>query len=410
LAGAEDLQQWMTEGPYRAVNLYIGGDMRACDNVTLDAARLATLTTQGWSFIPTWVGPQAPCTDYHLRFDLDPATAYAQGRAEAEKALQVATRLQLANTEGAGTVIYYDLEAYDGQDTACVAASQAFVTGWTARLQASDSYAGLYALACNPAIGGYASLAPTLDAVWFAAWNRDQFDPAMTIMAGIPTWCLAPTVWSQQQRIRQYTGGHDETWGGVTLNIDSNVLDGIVADLRETPPPLTVVVATPEITPTFAAATACADGWHRFTNVYSATAYLAYGQPTGATIPPLNYGLWRPTLPITGTYRVEAFIPSHDAIAWPCRPATSLSPDTSQARYTVYHRDGATTTEQDQLPLNDAWLHLGSYPFAAGSDGFVYLDAAIADAPKNVSFSALRFVLEGSGDLPARAYLPMVQR
>ena len=189
------------------------------------------------------------------------------------------------------------------------------------------------------------------------------------------------------------------------------MLDGIVADLGGVAPPapVTVVLEAPELSPAYDAATACADGWHRFTNVRGEAAYLAYSQPLGATIPPLNYGIWRPTLPITGTYRVEALISSHDAIAWPCR-GEELSPDTSRARYTIYHRDGATTTEQDQLPLNDAWLGLGSYPFGAGDGGFVYLDAAVVDAPKHVSFSAMRFVLEAEGILPTRVYLPAVQR
>ena len=49
-----------------------------------------------------------------------------------------------------------------------------------------------------------------------------------------------------QQRIRQYAGGHDETWGEVTLNIDANVAHGPVADLtRGQPFTTTVVVEEP---------------------------------------------------------------------------------------------------------------------------------------------------------------------
>lgn len=414
LAGEEDLRRWITDSPYRAVNLYIGGDMRACDNAALDAQKLAALTVQGWTFIPTWVGPQAPCVydpqDRLDNFASDPTTAYAQGRAEAERALQTAVQLQLADAAGAGTVIYYDLEAYDGQDTACVEAARAFVAGWTQRIQESQSYAGLYALACNPPLARYADLTPAPDAVWFAAWTRTEYDPAMTVAAGIPAWCLPPPLWSQQQRIRQYAGDHDETWGGVTLRIDSNVLDGIVADLGGVvKPPVMVIVETPEVTPAYADATACEDGWHRFTNVRGQPAYLAYGQPRGATIPPLNYGIWRPTLPLTGAYRVEALINSHGVIDWACR-GQAFGPDTSRARYTVHHRDGVTTSEHDQLPLNDEWLRLGTYAFTAGSSAYVYLDAAVADAPRNVAFSAMRFVLEFEGELVERIYLPVVQR
>jgi hypothetical protein len=218
---------------------------------------------------------------------------------------------------------------------------------------------------------------------------------------------------TQQQRIRQYAGSHvDETWGGVTLEIDSNVLDGIVADLGGVAPPapVTVVLEAPELSPAYNDATACADGWHRFTNVRGEAAYLAYSQPLGATIPPLNYGVWRPTLPITGTYRVEALISSHNAIAWPCR-GQELSPDTSRARYTIYHRAGVTQ-RRSRINCRSTTHGWGwaAIPFDAGDGGFVYLDAAVADAPKNVSFSALRFVLEAEGILPARVYLPAVRR
>jgi hypothetical protein len=90
----------------------------------------------------------------------------------------VAAELELANSDGSGTVIYYNLEAYDGQNTTCAEASRAFVAGWTQRLQERNSYAGLYALACNPPIARYADATPAPDAVWFAAWKSEGFDPA----------------------------------------------------------------------------------------------------------------------------------------------------------------------------------------------------------------------------------------
>ena len=31
---------------------------------------------------------------------------------------------------------------------------------------------------------------------------------------------------ANHERVHQYTGGHDETYGGVTINIDSNAVDG----------------------------------------------------------------------------------------------------------------------------------------------------------------------------------------
>lgn len=409
LAGEEDLRRWMEASPYRAVNLYIGGALRFCPNASLTAQRLEALALQGWTFIPTWVGPQAPCTNYRSRFDVNPTVAFAQGRAEAEQALQVAQSLGLADTNGAGTVLYYDLEAYDGQDDACVESARAFVAGWTQRIQQSASYAGLYALACNPPIARYGDLSPAPDAVWFAAWTRSAYDPAVTVN-DLPVRCLPPTLWNQSQRIRQYTGSHDETWGGVMLEIDSNVLDGIVADLTGVvEPPVSVIVEVPRLSPAYDADDPCAVGWYRYTNGRGQPAYLAPAQALGSTIPPLNYAVWQPTLPVTGTWRIEALIPAHGAVAWPCRSQT-LSSDTRSARYAIDALDGIATSVQDQFPLNDDWLQLGSFQLGAGTGAQVYLDAAVTDAPVHVSFSAMRFTLEFEGVLSESIYLPLVGR
>ncbi|MGV2432368.1 MAG UNVERIFIED_CONTAM: DUF1906 domain-containing protein [Rickettsiaceae bacterium] len=409
LAGEENLRRWALESPYRAVNLYIGGLLRACPNRWLDATLLASLTVQGWRFIPTWVGPQAPCTEYRQRFDSDPAAAYTQGRAEAEQALRVASELGLAAADGSGTVLYYNLEAYDGQNSACVAAAQAFVAGWTERVQASASAAGLYALACTP-IARYADRSPILDAVWFAAWNRPAFDPEVTVWQ-IPSSCLPPTLWAEQQRDPPVSRRPHRDMGGVTLPIDSNVVEGMVADIercRSCSVDGRCGDAVDE--PKFDPANSCEDGWHLFTTVRGQPAYLSFSQQVGETVPPLNHAVWRPQLPVEGLYRVEALIPSHGAIEWPCRGLT-LSPDTAFARYTVYHAEGVTTTVQNQMPVDNGWLRLGSYRFAAGEQGAVVLEAAVEDHPRLVSFrAALRFVLEEVQEGERKLYLPLLHR
>ena len=55
------------------------------------------------------------------------------------------------------------------------------------------------------------------DDLWFANWNGQ----ANTTDPYVPT-----SGWTQHQRIHQYRGGHDETYGGVTINIDNNYVDG----------------------------------------------------------------------------------------------------------------------------------------------------------------------------------------
>ena len=36
---------------------------------------------------------------------------------------------------------------------------------------------------------------------------------------------VSDAIWANHQRVHQYRGGHRETWGGVTINIDSNFID-----------------------------------------------------------------------------------------------------------------------------------------------------------------------------------------
>jgi hypothetical protein len=221
------LQTWWSNSPYTAVNLYIGGDARACDNVNLSKSFLVQLNQQGWKFIPTWVGPQAACTGYSVRMSGDPATAYLQGKSEANDALVVAAQLGLTEVDQTGTVIYYDLEAYDTSNTACKNAALAFIQGWTEQMESAGDVSALYGASCASALSDVGDLANPPDAIWVANWYFNyEYNPTATVW---DTACLNNSYWASHQRIRQYTGGHTETWGGIAISVDSNVLDGVVA-------------------------------------------------------------------------------------------------------------------------------------------------------------------------------------
>jgi len=220
-------QAWaFPNSPYQAVNLYIGGSSRGCANSGLSASVLAQLTLQGWRFIPTWVGPQAACSGYNSRMSYDTGVAYAQGVAEANAAVDVATNLGLTMNDGSGTVLYYDLEIYDqgNTDFACQEAAKSFISGWSAQVRARGNTAGVYGIPRN--LITFVGIANVPDVIWPASWVHSAYN------ASAHVWNLNyidNSLWSNHQRIRQYAGGHDETWGGVTLNIDSNVSDGVVA-------------------------------------------------------------------------------------------------------------------------------------------------------------------------------------
>jgi photosystem II stability/assembly factor-like uncharacterized protein len=228
IAALSQLEKWITQSPYRVVNLYIGGPSRACSNRALSAPLIWELSQVGWRFIPTWVGPQAPCTTYTKRISSDPATAHAQGIAEANAAADVAAGLGLARSDGSGTIIYDDMEHYDTNNTACHAAVTSFISGWTEQLHARGSLAGVYGN--GPPLSSFATLPEVPDAIWPAHWVSSTYDARATVWN---VYRLSNSLWSDHQRIRQYAGGHVETWGGVSLNIDCDVVDGIVAEVGQ---------------------------------------------------------------------------------------------------------------------------------------------------------------------------------
>jgi hypothetical protein len=225
-----EMQAWSVHSPYRVWNLYLGGSSRAnCG--TLTAGYLAALAVQGWRLIPTWVGPQAACSGFLSRMSDDPTLAYQQGVAEANLAVDRAAALGLTFADRTGTVLYYDLEAYDIKNSACRAAAGAFISGWTGQVRARGNVAGVYGASCTSALSDFAGIANVPDVIWAAYWLLPAQYRSNASVFGLP--CLDDSLWNGGQRLRQYSGGHNETWGGATLNVDSNVLAGVVADLRD---------------------------------------------------------------------------------------------------------------------------------------------------------------------------------
>ncbi|MEJ2487125.1 MAG: DUF1906 domain-containing protein, partial [Anaerolineales bacterium] len=225
-----DLQKWKTNSPYSVVNLYIGGNARACDNVNLSPEFISALSIQGWKFIPTWVGPQAACTNFSVTMSSNSTTAYGQGKDQAIDAARVARKygLSFSDIDESGTVIYYDLEAFNINDTQCLNAAKAFINGWVEELHSRGIMAGLYGSVCGTGLKEFYNLDNVPDVIWPAFWISSTYISSTTVN-NLP--CLSNSMWGNHQRIVQYTGAHNENWGGTTMNIDLNVIDGIVADI-----------------------------------------------------------------------------------------------------------------------------------------------------------------------------------
>lgn len=293
------MQAWRSS-PYAAVGIYIGGSMRACGDGNLSAAWLDTVAAQGWGFIPIYVGLQSPCV-YQGGLDLisrDLATARRQGAASATDAVAAAGRFGLT----AGTPLYFDMEAYATGDAGCSQATVAFLDAWTSTLHAAGYQSGVY--------GGVSSMMRDLvraiqagsvnapDAVWFAHWNDRQ-----SVQDTLRPQIVPDSYWTDA-RMRQYGGGRDETWGGVTINIDPNWVE-------------TRVPGNPVQTDYGPSATgpggagfvmSGAMTYWRAAPGQGATGRAYWTQPSGTTAEE-NGASWTLRAP-AGTYAVDAYVPS----------------------------------------------------------------------------------------------------
>ncbi|HEY9473537.1 MAG TPA: glycoside hydrolase domain-containing protein [Mycobacteriales bacterium] len=203
---------------FDSIGIYVGGPLRSCEQTNLSASWVQTVRGYGYSFIPVYVGFQAPCTTQTWQ-KIDPAQATAQGRAHADDAVAAMRTLGF----GAGNVVYLDIEHY-GVDAACTSAVLDYVEGWTWRLHDYGYGSGVYgsvSSAPHDLATVYSSTDYTRpDGLFFARWNN------LVDVDSEPY--VSNTLWASR-RIKQYMGGHDETHNGVTINIDSNYLQGMIA-------------------------------------------------------------------------------------------------------------------------------------------------------------------------------------
>jgi photosystem II stability/assembly factor-like uncharacterized protein len=376
------MQTWKTYSPYKDANIYFGGSARACAQPNLTSGWVSTVFSQGWRLIPTWVGPQAPCTSYGNKFSYDPATARTQGLNEASAAVSAAQALGL----GANTPLYYDIENYTETNATCNAAVRAFINAWVERIKANGYIAGVYGNAYDAQkdmIPGVIANSP--NAVWIASWacaggtTSCNWTPTVWGMPG-----LSDSYWASNQRIRQYWGDHNETYGGIQFTIDSNYANGPVATSGGTIPP--------------GGSFTCDDGdscftlygpsqyWHRETACGGSAVgtggdlYWTYANGTTQS----NYARWRPSFSGTGgagSYTVAVFIPR-------CFGTTV------QAKYRVYHNGVTDTVTVNQNNAYDQWVTLGTFYFNNNGTEYVEQTDATGESAtsyKQISFDAVRF-------------------
>ena len=215
--------------PYRAIGVYVGGINMACSQPNLNPAWVAQQWAAGWHLIPTYVGLQAPSNSCGCAA-ISPTQAAAEGTAAAQDAVAHAQAVGI----GAGNPIYDDMESYSRNSTNTPAVL-AFLAAWTTQLHTEGYVSGVYGGGLSGMVdlsSQYGTTYAEPDDIWIADWNNQQTtsDPS-----------VPPADWASGQRLHQYRGGHNETYNGVTIDIDNDYLAGSTAFG-------TVVTPTPALT------------------------------------------------------------------------------------------------------------------------------------------------------------------
>jgi len=206
---------------YAAANIYIGGQEMACDYGNLSKSWVQSAEAMGWSLMPTFVGLQAPCNSFSD--EINPSQAAAQGLAAANQAMSDASLFGL----GKGTPVYFDMEAYNENNSGCVTAVLTFLDAWTRQLNSQGYVSGIYSSAASgitdlqttTTVANHALAEPT--AIWFALW-----DNALNL-TGSPY--MSTAVWPTASRSKQYAGAKVVSVGGYSIDIDSDLVNSAVA-------------------------------------------------------------------------------------------------------------------------------------------------------------------------------------
>lgn len=222
------MDRWLTHSPFQAVGIYTSGRQRACRNQpNLTPEWVTEQTRKGWRLLPITLDHQPYCIDRFPRYgqadiSRNSANSYYEARLQglrvASTAVASAQRLGIPP----GSTLWLDIEGFDYNNVSCRTSTMAFQHGWNRRIRALDYVSGLYSSASSGIkMLDVERLRPSAyrwslpDRIWIARWDGQ---------ANTSTTYISSTGWQPNNRMKQYRGGHNETWGGVTINIDSNWL------------------------------------------------------------------------------------------------------------------------------------------------------------------------------------------
>ena len=360
------MSSWLAS-PYRAAGIYIGGSMRACADGNLSSTWVTQVRSMGWGLLPIYVGAQAPCVSQGGLATISASQAAAQGTAAADDAI---SRAQLFGL-GSGTPIYYDMESYNSAVAGCSQTVMTFISAWTGELHRLGYTSGAYGSSgslmvdMSWATGSAGFFAP--DDVWFAHWNQLQTTSDSSSYPAFPD-----TSWSHHQRVHQYSGGFNQSWGGASVNIDASWVDASVSGAAVPVDYGTNVVGPGGSGFVFTGSMAY---WRPAAPAgVKALAYWTYSD--GST--EANGATWSPQLS-PGVYDVEVNIPPTNA--------------TANAPYTIRDALGTTTKVVNQASIS-GYTSLGTFTAQAGSSILVHVgDNDPSSTTTQIGVDAIAFQL-----------------
>ncbi len=181
---------------------------------------------------------------------------------------------------------------------------------------------------------------------------------------------VSDTYWTNHQRLHQYQGGHRETWGGITIDVDSSFVDGaVVGATGSAPPPTLPTPGDPTPTQSAAGSVAADDGiatvsWPAGAFQQSVVVTLT---PTTPGQPPAGFG--------SGGYEVQLQVAADDD-ARSRRPRSPSRSRSTSARCPAASRPMTSTRTAARWkplpPLSTAALPAGtSAGYVRNPDGSV---------------------------------------
>jgi putative cell wall-binding protein len=225
-----------------------------------------------------------------------------------------------------------------------------FISAWTSELHRLGYKSGAYGSSSSLMVDMSASVtsvgfvAP--DNVWFAHWNQLQTTSDASSYPSFPDG-----YWRNHQRVHQYSGNLNQSWGGAGLNIDANWVDGAVAGAA-----VAVNYGTNVVGPGSSGFVFTGDMTYWRSGAPAGLKGLAYWTYSNGSTE-YNGATWSPQL-APGRYNVEANIPSTNA--------------TANAPYTIRDAQGTTTKVVNQQSIK-GYTSLGTYTARAGSSISVHV-------------------------------------